>query len=232
MGNFGISNISRPSLSIIVADELIQQINAGNFGIGDELPSESQLADSFGVSKPVVREALSELRALGIIEITQGKPAKVCEVSVRPMARFLRVLSSQNENGLTEAMGLRRLLETEIVGLAASRITDTELESLRFLVDSMRTQEHDHDEWVELDSEFHMRIAKASRNRLMLYLVEVLRGVLWDTIYTLRRQWTVEELNNTVQRHQAVLDALKERDPEAARCAMDEHFRATNLSRG
>ena len=85
------------------------------------MPSESALADRYNVSKPVIREALTQLAAFGMVKIRQGRPAQVLGVNAAPLAEFIRLAMVASGQGLREAVELRQALETRIARIAAPR---------------------------------------------------------------------------------------------------------------
>jgi len=218
---------SRARLADGVLSRLTQLILDRSLQPGDALPSEAELARSFEVSKPVVREALQQLAATGVVEIRQGRPSRISGVTSRPLELFLRLAVRSLPEGLCEALELRRALETHNVVLAARRRDDAQLAHLRGLLATMAAHKDGHDEWVQADLAFHRTIAEASGNRLMLLLMEALAGTMEDTIRALHARRDVRDANATLARHVAIVDALANRDAEQARAAMEAHFAAT-----
>src|SRR4030095_15162192 len=104
---------------------------------GDPLPSESQIAASFGISKPIAREALRELAAMGVIRVQQGKVSRIRAIDSAPLERFFRFAVGRTEQGLHDAVELRRVLEPQIARLAAQRRGAKDLARLRELLAAM-----------------------------------------------------------------------------------------------
>ena len=214
----------RVRLSDHVTQELTRMLAAGRLKPGDVLPSESELARRFGVSKPVVREALNRLAARGVVVIQQGKQTSVTALSSVPLAGYFELAVRLADDGLREAIQLRSVLEPEIAALAAARIEDDELDALGVLVERLRALVETQDPWVEADLEFHLAIARASGNRLMQFLMEALAGTIRENIRLLQRQRDLRDARATLRRHVAIYEALRARDPSAARAAMQKHF--------
>lgn len=227
MQELGIQSISSESLTVKVRDQLSQLITSQALNPGDKLPSEANLAEQFGVSKTVIREALRGLAAQGVVEIHQGKLATVRTPSHEPLKSFLKFAIQSKPEGLREALELRRTLEKDIAMIAAERISNDEVEKLECAVEKMSETIGTVEPWVQADVEFHLTLAKSANNRLMLFLVEALRELFHESILLLHTQRLDRDLTATLERHKNIVKAIKDRDPEAARNMMQVHFDAT-----
>ena len=110
-----------------VIQRITQAIHDGRLKPGDSLPSEARIAASFGVSKPIAREAIRQLAAMGVVHIQQGKPTRVQALDAAPLDRFYRFAVRGRANGLTEAVELRRILEPPIAAHSAERRMERQL---------------------------------------------------------------------------------------------------------
>src|SRR5690606_23772967 len=113
----------RAPLSEGISDRLIEMIAAGELKVNDPLPSEAELAARFGVSKPVIREALKQLSLFGIVEIRQGRVARVKPLDSSALEGFFRLAVRSDSNGLRDAIELRRAGEGELAEPAETRVT-------------------------------------------------------------------------------------------------------------
>lgn len=219
-----LATVSRETLSDQVARQLSRLI-ARTLRPGDQLASESSLARTFGVSRPVVREALRTLAAQGLIEIVSGKRALVRPVDATLLNLFFqRVVQGERETPI-ELMEVRKPLEVQSARLAAERRTAPELAQLADKVKSMRRHLGDVQVFAELDLEFHLLIALATHNRVMQQLIGSIRTSLKDAIEEgLRRRTTKEQLQRVQVLHEAILDGIERADAEAAAAAMAQHF--------
>lgn len=216
--------MERAPLSEGVADRLIEMIAAGELKVNDSLPAESDLAARFGVSKPVVREALRQLALYGMVEIRQGRVARVKPLDSSALEGFFRLAVRSDSNGLRDAIDLRRAVEVELAELAAARAT---LETQRPLEEAFRVMERNVDSldpWLEGDFAFHMALAHASENAIMQHTIQGLSGVIRYTQRLLGVQTDLRDARKTLKRHQAILDAVLARDVPAAGAAMRAHF--------
>lgn len=214
----------RAPLSEGVSDQLIEIIAAGELKVNDPLPSEAQLAAQFGVSKPVVREALKQLALYGIVEIRQGRVARIKPLGSSVLEGFFRVAVRSDNNGLRDAIDLRRAVEVELAELAASRATDETQKPLEEAFRMMERNIDSLDPWLEGDFAFHMALAHASENALMQHTIQGLSGVIRYTQRLLGVQTDLRDARKTLERHRAILEAVLARDPAAAGSAMRTHF--------
>ena len=217
----------RQKLSDLAVERLVALLMDSDLKPGDALPSETDLARAFGVSKPVVREAMHRLVTMGVLDIRQGKPASVRAIGSEPLALFFRFAMRASRQGLREAVELRRTLETEIAVLAAQNIDDRQVADLGAIISEMKKARDDADRWVAADVRFHMLLAHASGNTLIAFLIEALRSTMEETIRIMHAQRPLRDQEATFRRHQAIHNAVAARDAPAARAAMEAHFAAT-----
>ena len=200
-----------------VAEQISDLIEEGVFPPGTRLPGERELAERFNVSRVTVREAEIALQAIGRIEIKTGSGVYVCEEQPKAIGHLPDVSAFE----LTEA---RSLIEAEAAALAAKIISDETLDKLDELILAMASK----DEEVSLaaDRDFHAAIAEASGNGAMLHTVETLWRMREELPAVKHCYEAVceEDTEMRAKEHQDILDALKARNPEAARRAMREHF--------
>ena len=218
----------RSRLSDSVCEQLIRGIGAGSFELGSELPSESALAQEFGVSKPVVREALGRLASFGALLIRQGRPTTVTGLTSGPLREFFSLAMQIQPESLREAIELRRAIETQTIALAAARATDDEIAELRALVDQMAGQTATLEVFIETDIKFHQCVARASHNRLMLLIVDALEEIMRESIINLQTKRKSTDPLRKHRIHQRLLKTIEDRDPAVAVATMNEHFDASS----
>jgi GntR family hexuronate regulon transcriptional repressor len=202
-----------------IARTIAAAIEDGRYAPGDRLPSERELADDFGVSRPTIRDAMIALEFQGLVEARQGSGVYVKaapQISAEAAERDVSALE------LTEA---RRLFEGEACALAAAAVTEEQLELLDRLVDDM-TRDAAAEDFEKHELEFHLAVARATGNAAITATVE--------DLWTLRRQSTGcaaalrRARSNTrgdfVGEHRRIAAALRTRDPKAARQAMHAHL--------
>jgi DNA-binding FadR family transcriptional regulator len=206
-----------------VAEQIKALISQGTFPPGSRLPGERELAEQFDVSRVTIREAEIALQALGYISIKTGSGAYVLD----PAENVHHGLPNVSAFELTEA---RLIYEAEAAALAAQHISDETLERLEKLLEVMITKGRQNQALLlKADHEFHLAIAAASGNTAVKYIVETLwrmRGELPEVRDVHSSICAVEDKDVLHKEHAQVLDALRARDPAAARQAMQEHFRS------
>ncbi|WP_341213814.1 FadR/GntR family transcriptional regulator [uncultured Limimaricola sp.] len=212
----------RPSLAEKVHESLHSRIMRGDYGPNEKLPAEKELSVQFGVSRPVLRVALEQLREEGLIYSRQGA-GNFVRVKREPALGYTPVETIAD---IQRCYEFRLTIETDAVALAAQRRNAAALEemerALHLLSDATGSRLHRED----ADFAFHLAIAKASNNR---YYEETLKA-LRDHIHVGMKlhgeslmsdgAWALEEV---FAEHKAICDAVRDRDPEAAREAMRRH---------
>ena len=213
----------------VVIDGIKGLLTRGELEPGSRLPTEKDLAAQFGVSRGSLREGVRALAALGVLEPRQGDGTYVTALDPRTLLSPLGFLADlQLPAHAADLLAVRRVLETESVGLAASRVTDAELaemDAVLAIVEVKLSSEPnlDLEEFIHADTEFHRMIARASGNRPLAGIIDTLvgrtfRARLWRAIYDRG------SLREAQAEHRAILDELVKRDPERARIRMATHL--------
>lgn len=204
-----------------VAEDLARRIAAGEHPVGRQLPSERDLAQAHAVSRPTIREAILALELDGLVEVRLGSGVYVTASLPRGGE------AGAMDIGPFELLEARRAIEGESAALAAALISDDELEELQQLVAEMQAENaRDVVMSEDADRRFHMGIAGATQNSAMVAAVEM----LWDArarspqTQLLSAKAHAAGVTPRIDEHAAILDALRQRSPEAARRAMREHL--------
>jgi len=209
-----IRPVQQRRASEIVRAQLIELIESGHYAVNERLPSEAELAQSFSVSRSVIREALYSLNALGLTRSHAGKGTFVASAHLSSRLLMGRYLPAQ----LGE---IRRALEVPSARLAAERRTATDLKKLRQLGQRFGATA-EATKRIEIDADLHIGIAAATGNPLFELLVSDLRQVLQDQALTLSR---IEgRAQQADAEHQRILDAIEAGDGPAAAAAMEAHL--------
>jgi GntR family transcriptional regulator, transcriptional repressor for pyruvate dehydrogenase complex len=219
----------RPRLAARVVTHLTREISTGVVAPGAPLPSEATLADRYNVSKPVIREALTQLAAFGMVAIRQGRPAQVVGVNAAPLAEFFRLAMVASGQGLREAVELRQALETQIARMAALRREPAGVDAMARALAEMTASRDNLKRWAALDCAFHLGLARAAGNRLMLHLMEALAEPIRQSIEIITAQRDLSaDRGLTLARHRRIFDAVAAGDGERAQAAMVAHFAASS----
>lgn len=220
--------IPRRKLYQEVMDRLMARIEAGEFGPGEQLPSERDLMDVYGVGRPAIREALQQMERSGIVGISHGERARVlvptAETMVGQMTDAARYLLSVEPRTLDHLKEARIFLEAGLARLAAERSDEAGLAVLRQRLDEHR--QADLDDFLQRDIAFHRQIAAMSGNPIFPAVVEAMLTWLGAYYRTLVRVPGAEVL--TLEEHQRIYDAIAGRRPEEAAAAMADHLNRAN----
>ncbi len=202
-------------------------IQNGSISPGDKLPTESEIMRIQGVSRTVVREAISHMQAAGMVETRHGIGTFVLEPAARPTLGIdpTTVVTMRDVLAILE---LRISLETEAAGLAASRRTEAQLQQLRAALDGFQQAASSGEPTVGWDVQFHLTIAQASANR---YFHDILSHLGTNIIPRARvnsARLTQDDPANYLDRvsreHEDIFSAISRQDPESARAAMRTHL--------
>src|SRR5580704_11835418 len=164
-------------------EQIVQQIEEsilkGALKPGDQLPAERELAQNFGVSRTAVREAVKALREKGLVEAYSGRGTYITNGTSQAIRQSLDLMSRiGQQEGLADLAELRQILEPEIAALAAERIEDQLLATMREAVATMDRSLHDPDAYIEADLDFHLALAEAAANPMVLSLLDSIVGLL------------------------------------------------------
>jgi len=204
-----------------LALKLIDELAAGRYPVGSRLPAERELAQQYGVSRPTVREAIIALEVQGLVEVRVGSGAYVLRLPGNGDIAGFNITAFE----LTEA---RLLFEGEAAALAATQIGDEEIAAIEELVRDIARENQTPGGSDKADRAFHLAIARATSNSAIYETIEN----FWDLRATspeaalLHEKARTANVKPVVEEHTAVLEALKARDPVAARAAMRAHLAA------
>ncbi|NML05489.1 FadR/GntR family transcriptional regulator [Sphingomonas sp. G-3-2-10] len=196
--------------------------------VGDNLPGESHFAANLGVSRAVMREAFGALAALRVLDVANGRRARVGAIDGSVMATSLDHAVSTAQISFNEVWDVRRTVELRIAALAAERRTDAEAKRIVELADAMTAAAENLPELTRIDVAFHQAIADASHNQLFRQMVrsyaplmEVAVPQAWGTRQTRDQQVA------TLAGHRALAKAIYDCDPAGAVASMEAHFDAS-----
>ncbi len=215
-------------LSTSVVRQIEQLILRGVLRPGERLPSERELSDRLGVSRPSLREAVAELQDNGLLETRAGSGVFVAEVLGNAFSPALIRLFAAHDEAVFDYIAFRR----DIEGLAADRAcrmaSDTDLQVIDTVFKRMEAAHPKRNpaEEAAIDADFHMAIIEASHNTIMLHMLrsmfDLLReGVFYNRNVMFKQRTTRDDL---LEQHRAINSALQNRDPVAARAAVAAHL--------
>lgn len=216
---------SLPLISENLVDEVVGRLKAhivtGQLAADAPLPAEGKLAESFRVSRTVIREAMRILRAQGLVEISQGRKPRVKRADTQATIESLDALLSRSTGSLTHLTEVRRPLEIEIAGLAAERATAEQLAALK-QVNSDLAAANTLEAAVTADVRFHRLLAEATGNPIFVLMLETIAQLLTESR---RRTIAASGQQLALEEHVSILATIISRDHAAAREAMAQHMR-------
>ncbi|SDI14711.1 FadR/GntR family transcriptional regulator [Alteribacillus bidgolensis] len=219
--------IESKKISEIVREQIEEMIKRGDVQPGEKLDSVVQLADQFQVSRSAVREALSALRAVGIVTIKQGEGTFVNNYdfsSVLDPMKPERIISKKE---MLELFEIRKIMEVGAAELAAVKRTEEHLKNIGNALQDMLRASGEDNVGEASDVAFHLAIAEASKNNLMLDVMNQLSDTLRKSMFESRRVWLFSEkqtLKRLYEEHELIYLAIKAEDAGQARTAMLKHL--------
>ena len=201
-----------------------EQILDGRLNVGMRLPPERDLADSLGVSRAVLREAVRVLVTKGLLQTQHGVGTTVRAITradvVKPLNLFLRTCGE--DISIEHLHQVRSVLEVENAGIAAEVASDGDIQALRAVCEAMQTVRLKPQQFAERDDEFHRRLAQTTHNPLMILLLDSIRDLMTEV----RALVSVEAglFERVMPTHLQILERIADRDARGARRAMREHL--------
>ena len=222
LDQYAFNNVKRISTVERIVENLITLIKTRSLHMGDKLPSERQLCEIIGVSRPILREALKALQVMNIIDIRQGAGAYVKGLEPEDVIEHLDIVFHLDSSLYRDLYEARRVLETAVAGMAALNISDSEIEAVAENIRQAAAHINDEQKFLECDLELHGMIMKAAGNRIIPVFMQSINKLS----LLLRQQSNTNPhiRQNTIRDHEGIIQALKRHDPGEAAKAMDRHI--------
>ncbi|HDZ23996.1 MAG TPA: FadR family transcriptional regulator [Desulfobacteraceae bacterium] len=205
-----------------ISDEIIEQfktlVSTGELKPGDELPSEREMAESIGVSRPPLREALNALQAMGFIEIRPRSRILVKSLTQKPVEDPLSLLISDDPEKFFELLDIRRAMESWASFNAAKKATESDIKRLEQIIARDQENLRNNREDAKTDADFHISIALAAHNTVLSHLTASCYNMLWSTQKMSRKQLFRKKENKQriAEQHLRIFQAIKSRNPDQA----------------
>lgn len=216
--------VSRDTLTRQAAITLKKFIIVENLPDGTRLPSERELSETLAVSRNIIREALSSLVAEGVVVKYAGKGTFVCDFDRDNALSNLPLTIGQGEPSAQDLREARAALEIGSVGLIVQRITDGEIQALIAILEIYEQKHAEGKSTIKEDIEFHIALLEATKNSVIAemtpLITDVFRRTLAEDVTAIRRN-----PERIIVEHRRIIQALQDRDIDAARKAMHAHFR-------
>jgi len=204
----------------LILDEIQRLITAGILRTGDRLPSESELAERFGVGRSSLREAMRALQLLGIVEVIQGKGTFLRQTFILPLATDWARLSRMGL--ISQVMEARQIIEVVIAQLAAERATEEDIAAMRAAIGRAEEAHGDLGISGEASVEFHLALAEATHNEILALMYKTVKDLYLETAR--ETQVTPEIMEKRLQDHRRILECVEQQNPESASQFMAEHI--------
>jgi GntR family transcriptional repressor for pyruvate dehydrogenase complex len=218
-----LTRIERSSIKELALDQLKRYIGSGRLKPGERLPSERDLAETLGVGRSSIREALKIFEAVGLVESRIGEGTFVTAQAGASFGRTIGLTLAAMGGTVMEVMDARRMLEVEAVRSAAERANDDDLRALELQVQRMETSIGNNPvDYLTADMNFHRLIGRATHNELVAHIIANLIDMLEESLRQMDRipQCTLTERRAT---HREISEAIAKHDPKAAADAMSRH---------
>lgn len=209
-------------------DAVSAHILGNRLHVGDTLPGEAYFAAELGVSRAVMREAFGALAALRLLDVGNGRRARVGAIDGSVMATSLIHAVGTDQVTVREAWEVRRALEVRTAVLAAANRTEAEAAHIAALAEAMAGESGDFRRITSIDIEFHTTIARAGRNALFVQIVDSFAPLMEIAVPAVwRTRSTDAQRQNIIARHREIAAAIAARDEKRAAMAMEAHFDAS-----
>lgn len=223
-------HIGKRTVKDQISDKLAYMIHSGLLRVGDELPSERELAFTLGVSRETVRAAIGVLQARGMVEVSQGSRTRVLGTGPFPLHESVSTLRGLQNRSFEEVAEARAIVEVQVIWLAAQRIGANELARLAALVREQEDMLHDPVRFQISDREFHITMYRSCGNKMLFDVI----CDFYDYALEVRRRALQRKgaIAHSVAEHHGIVEALKTRKPDIAVAAAQkhlEHIRKTTL---
>ncbi len=223
---------------VYILQQILDLVQNGKLKAGDKLPPEFTLTQNFGASRPTIRQALSALEVLGVIETKGGKGSYIQD---HLNFDYLRDQSMELERitSPAELLESRKVLEASIAELAAVKSTSEDIALLEKNFDKYKDSikkspgKIDHDKLFQLDMEFHLLLGKSTHNRaliqMMRYTVRGLKGQVWIKLKE-KSLGIPGRLKSCLKEHHEILEAVRSRNQQEAREKMFQHISGIEIN--
>ncbi|KGX85591.1 FadR/GntR family transcriptional regulator [Pontibacillus litoralis] len=209
-----------------VADSLLAMLKNGSLQPGDKLESVERLAKNFNVGRSAIREALSALRAMGVLEMRQGEGTFVKQFDASRFSVPLSVAFLMKRENVKELLEVRKILEIGVVESAVNNHTKEDLLSMKQALYEMERAGGNGDLGEKADLEFHLAIAKASHNHMLYNLMQSVSEIMKEAMRETRRLWLFSEQNmlTLLEEHWTIYYAIEQCDDQLAQKLMLNHL--------
>ncbi|MEM1486106.1 FadR/GntR family transcriptional regulator [Oscillospiraceae bacterium PP1C4] len=216
-----IRPIQRTSVGEQISDQFKEFLIEGRWKPGDKIPSESELAEAFGVSRVTVREAILRVTALGLFESRFGGGTYVKEIDPGIYMNAVIPVAYLDTNSVLDVIEYRQVVEVKTAGLAARRANEQNIEDLESILLRMTKVKNDVEKFAEEDLNFHLEIAKITKNSLLIATMNVIKSALRAAMF---RSIQYRGNEKGIAYHRRLIDSMKQHDEKETMRIMEEHI--------
>lgn len=213
--------IERRRIYELIAERILRQVSERRIKPGDPLPTERELMQAYRVGRSSVREALRILESRGVIRSTGKGHFQVADYG-NPLSSSLGFLLRVEEGGLRDLFEVRKTLEVEAAGLAATRRSDEDLAVMAAAIEEMTAGLASQERYIEADLRFHLAVATATRNRIILVMMHAIRDQLQRALASI--YYIPGSPQRSIAQHREILEAITSGSGHAAQERMREHL--------
>jgi DNA-binding FadR family transcriptional regulator len=219
------AGIAKSSLYESVAAAIENAIMSGEVKLGEKLPSEQSLAQQFGVSRNILREALRAVKARGLLDVRNGDGTYISRPDSADLGDMLNRVVTLSDSTINHYYEIRFTLEVKACELAAQRATREDLRELESLVSRMGKNGAIKEKVTQLDYEFHLGVARATKNPLFPSFLQPLKKLMTGMFYYAFP--STEGRHDALRCHLEIVDAIRRKDPALAGAAMRRHLESS-----
>ncbi len=209
-----------------VTDSILEMIKSGQFKTGDKLDSVEQLAKNFNVGRSAIREALSGLRAMGLVEMRQGEGTYITSFDASKFSLPLSSALLMKREDIKELSEVRKILEVGAVASASINHADEDLMAMEEALNAMKEAKGQGEIGEKADLDFHLAIAHATHNKMLINLMSSVSEIMVESMRETRQLllYSEEMMASLVEEHQLIYRAIKARNIEEAQKNMLNHL--------
>ncbi len=212
-----------------ISEQLEEKIH--DLPVGAKLPSERTMAEEYGVSRNVLREALRVLSEKGIIEIHSGRGAYVADKQNEKLVSQLESILFENVNSLSDIEEVREAVELAVFEKAVERATQEDIRQLETIYEEMEASKSNPKKYNSGDIRFHIQLADSTHNSVFPVLISALYNLTDKKLFRITELYP-SRVNSGQREHRAIIDAIKERDVETAKSVGRKHFNIKDILDG
>ena len=205
-------------------DQILENVQSGKLHKGDALPAERVMAESLGISRPMLREVLRALNILGVITTVHGGANYISENLENSMIRPLSILFRLNNSSVYQNQQLRAALEVECAILAARNCSPVDAAELQLIIAKLDASQ-DESERADLDRQLHIKIGEMAKNPMIFGVMSASAQLTENIITGIRAYIMQKPVAHVDEQHRNLVSAIISHDEELAENCMKEHMR-------